>query len=101
LWRGSSGRPPDGGTYVDLVLGLVASWVGNPAPRVSARLAPPVTEIVQRGRIIDRHVEDVAWLSGEYVAVEYERALGAPPSGSTSPSSGRLYRTANGDHTKK
>jgi hypothetical protein len=54
----SAGRPPDGGTYDDLVLGLVAGWVGNPAPRMSARLAPPVIEVVQRGRITDRRLED-------------------------------------------
>jgi hypothetical protein len=56
----SSGHPPHGGTYDDLVLGLVTSWVGNPAPGMSARLAPPVIEVVQRGRITDRRLEDFA-----------------------------------------
>jgi hypothetical protein len=50
------GAPADG-QLDDLPLGVVARWVSNPAEGQSARLAPPVIEVIQRGRVIERRVE--------------------------------------------
>src|SRR4051812_41752426 len=55
----SCGTPAGGELpYDDLVLGLVARWVANPGDGQTARLAPPVVELVQRGRVIERRVVD-------------------------------------------
>jgi len=55
----SRGRPTGGDApYDDLVLGLVARWVANPGDGQTARLAPPVIELVQRGRVIERRLVD-------------------------------------------
>ncbi len=52
---GSPGR--HGGDYTDLALGLVARWIGNPGDGVTARLAPPVIELVGRRGVLERRVE--------------------------------------------
>ena len=52
---GAPGR--HGGDYTDFVLGLVARWVGNPGEGMTARLAPPVIELVGRRGVLERRVE--------------------------------------------
>lgn len=49
--------------YYDGVLGLVTSWVSNPAFCVTALLAPPVVETIAFDRIAERTVESfgVEW----------------------------------------
>src|SRR3954454_21638302 len=55
----SAGTPATGGgPYDDLALGLVARWVANPGEGQTARLAPPVIELIQRGRVSQRHLAD-------------------------------------------
>jgi hypothetical protein len=56
----SHGKPAlaGGAPYDDLVLGLVARWVANPGEGTTARLAPPIIEVVQRGRVVERRVAD-------------------------------------------
>ena len=55
----SAGRPRDDRRYEDLLLGLVTNWVTNPGLGTTARLAPPVVEVVQRGRVVEREVADL------------------------------------------
>jgi hypothetical protein len=43
-------------TNEDAALGLVTSWAANPRERHSARLSPPVLELVQRGRVVAREL---------------------------------------------
>lgn len=54
----SCGVPPSGGSYEDIVLALVTGWVSNPGEGHSARLAPPVAEVIQRGSVVERGVVD-------------------------------------------
>ncbi len=54
----SCGAPPPGGSYEDIVLALVTGWVSNPSEGHSARLAPPVVEVIQRGSVVERRVVD-------------------------------------------
>ena len=58
----TTGAPPDG-RYEDLVLSVLARWMSNPADGLAARLAPPVIEVVQRGRVVDRRLAGfgIAW----------------------------------------
>lgn len=50
----SSGHPLEPGNFDDIVLAILATWIeGLPAePRV--RIAPPVVEVMQRGRVVAR-----------------------------------------------
>jgi hypothetical protein len=52
----TSGKPVTGGTYDDLVLGLVARWACNPGEWASARLAPPVVELMHRQGVYQRRL---------------------------------------------
>ena len=54
----TSGSPRrHGSDSTDLALGLVARWVGNPGKGVTARLAPPVIELVGRRGVVERRME--------------------------------------------
>jgi hypothetical protein len=53
----SVGTPPPGVGPYDAALGLVNSWVNNPSGNVSARLGPPVIEVLQNSRVQSRAVE--------------------------------------------
>jgi hypothetical protein len=55
----SHGRAPRGGGYEDLVVGLVARWVANPGDGLTARLAPPVIEVLQHGAVVERRLADL------------------------------------------
>ncbi len=52
----SCGALPSGGGHEDIVLALVTSWVSNPGEGHSARLAPPVVEVFQRGSVVERRL---------------------------------------------
>lgn len=52
---------PREGRYEDLVLGLVARWTASAVERPTARLAPPVVEVVQGGRVERRLVDFGLW----------------------------------------
>ena len=54
----SSGLPPRNAGYEDIVLSVVARWAGNPASGATAQLAPPVIELVQRNRVVERRLAD-------------------------------------------
>jgi hypothetical protein len=41
----------------DICLSLIASWICNPADGMTARLAPPVIEVIQGGRVQRRAAE--------------------------------------------
>jgi hypothetical protein len=43
---------------LDACLSVLTSWVCQPGAGVTAGLAPPVIEVVQRGRATSRAVED-------------------------------------------
>ncbi|HEY8583307.1 MAG TPA: hypothetical protein VIL49_10175, partial [Capillimicrobium sp.] len=46
------------GRHDELALSLVTSWVANPGAGQSARLAPPVVELIQGGAAVERRVAD-------------------------------------------
>jgi hypothetical protein len=54
----TSGTGGEGAGHRDACLSVLTSWVCQPGPGVTARLAPPVIEVIQRGRVTSRTVED-------------------------------------------
>lgn len=53
----TSGIPLMGAPVSDPVLGVLLTWVQNPAKGHTARLAPPVIETIIHGRVAERTVE--------------------------------------------
>jgi hypothetical protein len=54
----TSGTGGEGAGHLDACLSVLTSWVCRPGAGVTARLAPPVIEVIQRGRVASRTVED-------------------------------------------
>ncbi len=52
----AAGQPGHDHGDEDLALGLITRWVGNPGAGMTARLAPPVIETIQRNRVVDRRL---------------------------------------------
>lgn len=50
----SHGVPPVGAPRTDPVLELLLTWIKNPAAGHTARLAPPVIEVMVRGKVDER-----------------------------------------------
>jgi hypothetical protein len=59
----TSGMPLGGAPRTDPVLELLLTWTQNPAQGHTARLAPPIIEIVVQGKVQERWAEtfDVDW----------------------------------------
>lgn len=58
-----NGRPPQGRDYIDICANALATWLGQPTGNVAPLLAPPVIELIQRGRVARRFVQhfDAQW----------------------------------------
>lgn len=52
-----NGRPPQGRDHLDICVNTLATWLRQPTGNVAPLLAPPVIEVIQRGRIERRYVE--------------------------------------------
>lgn len=53
----TSGNPLPGAPRTDPVLELLLTWTQNPSARHTARLAPPVIEVIVKGKVIERWPE--------------------------------------------
>jgi len=53
-----AGRPPHGRGYSDTCAHALATWLSLPTGPVAPLLAPPVIEVIQRGQVEQRYVEE-------------------------------------------